>query len=532
MNVSDALKMNEFKGAKVLAGRNGLHRKVSAAEVMEIPDISGWLSEGILIISTFYSVKNSPEAQIKIFCTMIKNNSAGLMVKFGRFIDQLPQEMYDLANEHDMPIILLPTDMPFVNVLSALFERIHVERENEQNGHVKKISALMNSEYNTLNCLLEEISAITGENVYYEDHKYRLISFANKKTDSYRDSFQLLSLPKSRKESGNWPEPYKMEKDRIVLQVDEAGESIGYLHILCKQSSVLKGVFKDFVISLKEQTKLLLFKERYKVQKRYLTEYHFLEHLLLERRLLEDESLMKRIGAGQEDHLFGLFGFFMDEFSDVLSYSLEKEIVKTFIIYRRLFELIDEKLPATILYNDGMNLYGLYVCRDQESRLAVFENLKEIMSQFEREFSCKMVGGISLPHDDILNLDRSLDEVKLAIHTQMETGAKDHLMGYEETGLTKILLKLKNDPDIQFFIENFIDVLAEQEKNEELIQTLEMFLKENGNHLKTSEKLFIHRRTLRHRLNKIESLLKMDLDSSENRFLLYFLLKMRKIHLA
>src|SRR5690606_39941138 len=58
------------------------------------------------------------------------------------------------------------------------------------------------------------------------------------------------------------------------------------------------------------------------------------------------------------------------------------------------------KLPATILYNDGMNLYGLYVCRDQESRLAVFENLKEIMSQFEREFSCKMVGGISLPHDD------------------------------------------------------------------------------------------------------------------------------------
>lgn len=49
VNVSDALGLDVLKGAKVLAGEGGLHRRILAAEVMEVPDISGWLSEGILI---------------------------------------------------------------------------------------------------------------------------------------------------------------------------------------------------------------------------------------------------------------------------------------------------------------------------------------------------------------------------------------------------------------------------------------------------------------------------------------------------
>ncbi|MFS8631258.1 MAG: PucR family transcriptional regulator ligand-binding domain-containing protein, partial [Bacillales bacterium] len=377
-------------------------------------------------------------------------------VKVGRFIERLPQEMCDLANAHDMPIISLPLDMPFVQVLSALFETIHLERDE----HIKRISALMNSEYTSLNCLLGEISAITGENVYYEDHKHRLLAFANKKTDRKRDCFHLLSLPKSPKETRDWSELYLIENDRLVIQVDESGECIGYVHILCKQSNVFKDLFRNFVISLKEKTKLLFFKERYQIQERYLTEYRFLEHLLYEQTLPEDESLIKRTGAQKEGRLFGLFGLYIDKFSDVLTYSLEKDLVKTFVMYTKLFELIDEKLPETILFNDGTNLYGLYVCYDQESRFVVFQKLKEIMSQFEQEFSCEMIGGVSLPYDHILKVDRTVDEVKLTIQTQLETGLKDHLMGYEETGTNKILLKLKNDPDVQFYIEKFINVLV------------------------------------------------------------------------
>ncbi|GAF18524.1 purine catabolism regulatory protein [Bacillus sp. JCM 19046] len=45
---------------------------IKAAEVMEVPDINEWLTEGILIISTFYSVKDDPEAQLSMFRKLIE----------------------------------------------------------------------------------------------------------------------------------------------------------------------------------------------------------------------------------------------------------------------------------------------------------------------------------------------------------------------------------------------------------------------------------------------------------------------------
>lgn len=82
MNVKDALQLGDLQKAKILAGDKGLDRVIKAAEVMEVPDINEWLTEGILIISTFYSVKDDPEAQLSMFRKLIEVNGAGLILKW------------------------------------------------------------------------------------------------------------------------------------------------------------------------------------------------------------------------------------------------------------------------------------------------------------------------------------------------------------------------------------------------------------------------------------------------------------------
>lgn len=246
MNVSSALCMDVLKGAEVLAGKSGLSRRILAAEVMEVPDIIGWLTEGTLIISTFYSVKDSDNAQINMFREMIKSNCAGLMVKIGRYIQKLPKEIYDLANEHDMPIISLPSDMPFVKILSSLFEKIYSNKEGKEGEYVNKFSALLNEEYTSLRKLLTGISSITGENVYYEDKNHRLIEFTNRKADWKRNSFKLLSLPKVIDTNQDGLEHYSVESDRIVIKIDEAGECLGYLHIRHNRPKMFFSIFKIF----------------------------------------------------------------------------------------------------------------------------------------------------------------------------------------------------------------------------------------------------------------------------------------------
>ncbi|MCT6903208.1 MAG: helix-turn-helix domain-containing protein [Lactobacillus sp.] len=63
----------------------------------------------------------------------------------------------------------------------------------------------------------------------------------------------------------------------------------------------------------------------------------------------------------------------------------------------------------------------------------------------------------------------------------------------------------------------------------ELLETLIAFLKENGNVSRTAETLFIHRRTVTFRLQKIKELLNMQLDDPENLFTLRFCLKLKEL---
>lgn len=90
------------------------------------------------------------------------------------------------------------------------------------------------------------------------------------------------------------------------------------------------------------------------------------------------------------------------------------------------------------------------------------------------------------------------------------------------------MAKLANEQDVEQFSNRMLQPLySSQTKDEALLQTLIVFLNENGNQSKTAEALYVHRRTLKYRLEKIEQRLMMDLNNSEIRFLLYFALKIK-----
>lgn len=95
-------------------------------------------------------------------------------------------------------------------------------------------------------------------------------------------------------------------------------------------------------------------------------------------------------------------------------------------------------------------------------------------------------------------------------------------------GIYQFLLNLIDDPFAKQYALNFLAPLLEDKKND-LLKTLEVYLQENGNVSKSAEILFIHRRTMTYRLKKIEQLLNIDLNNSENRFILIFCLKIMKI---
>ena len=97
---------------------------------------------------------------------------------------------------------------------------------------------------------------------------------------------------------------------------------------------------------------------------------------------------------------------------------------------------------------------------------------------------------------------------------------------YEDLHLQHLILQLQKNPSIMDMVAEYINPLIEYDlkHNSKLVETLKVYLQTNGLKKETSERLFIVRQTLYHRLEKIEQLLGHDFMKPEKRLALELML--------
>jgi purine catabolism regulator len=76
---------------------------------------------------------------------------------------------------------------------------------------------------------------------------------------------------------------------------------------------------------------------------------------------------------------------------------------------------------------------------------------------------------------------------------------------------------MEHSPDLSSFVDETLGPLFAHESSAEFIRTLEAFFEHHGNLSQTAEALYLHRNTLAYRLDRIEEILNIDLDSAEAR---------------
>ncbi|WP_224653865.1 PucR family transcriptional regulator ligand-binding domain-containing protein, partial [Escherichia coli] len=116
--VREALKIGELANSTIVAGHKGVGRPITSIEVMEVPEVISWVTPGILVMTTFYSIRHDERKQVEIVRTLIDKEAAGIVIKLGRFVDSIPLDMIAIANEKDFPIIIIPKSVSYINVLT------------------------------------------------------------------------------------------------------------------------------------------------------------------------------------------------------------------------------------------------------------------------------------------------------------------------------------------------------------------------------------------------------------------------------
>jgi purine catabolism regulator len=134
VTVREVLTLAPLSGAYVLAGQAGLDRVVSGANVMEVPDIEAYVTEGELLLTTGYPVHERPERLVELLPTLAERGLAALAIKPLRYLERLPERLVSEAERLRFPVLVLPDGTSFNEIIGAVLAVVLAEYGAEPGG--------------------------------------------------------------------------------------------------------------------------------------------------------------------------------------------------------------------------------------------------------------------------------------------------------------------------------------------------------------------------------------------------------------
>ncbi|MBO7305046.1 MAG: helix-turn-helix domain-containing protein [Clostridia bacterium] len=135
---------------------------------------------------------------------------------------------------------------------------------------------------------------------------------------------------------------------------------------------------------------------------------------------------------------------------------------------------------------------------------------KELLSQLTKEYSVKLLIGISSVVENLKDLARAYKEARISLEVGKVFDIEKTVMSYENLGIGRLIYQLPTTL-CEIFLGEVFKKGSLESLDRETLMTVQSFFENNLNVSETSRKLFVHRNTLVYRLEKIRKLTGLDL---------------------
>ncbi|WP_406542377.1 PucR family transcriptional regulator [Clostridium ljungdahlii] len=208
-------------------------------------------------------------------------------------------------------------------------------------------------------------------------------------------------------------------------------------------------------------------------------------------------------------------------------------------IYDKIFKLASRKIQHKNhhciigkLSNTVITLWSMDE-QDVEITLASIKDIfnsiqKKIIEEYE---DIKVVSGIGKPVDNLKLIYKSYREAKDAIALGSTIYSKNAIISFKDLGVLRLVSKVDDrDSLLEIIPKELINLKKHDEKyNTQLLETLRIYLENNGNASKAAHVLFVHYKTILYRLEKINKICNIDLENYYNRLELEIGLELIKV---
>lgn len=183
---------------------------------------------------------------------------------------------------------------------------------------------------------------------------------------------------------------------------------------------------------------------------------------------------------------------------------------------RRCFE--EEDVPV-LLSRYGNNFIGCFgTTQESKKKLtAIYEKLKEFMETNYGSWELSM--GIGREYEQLTDLQNSFHEASRCIILAEKINYSKGLIWHKEIGFYNLLLEYEDKELVEEFVRDTLGVIMEYDKENhtDFLDTLKEYLWNNRSLLHASEKLHMHKNTVKYRIQRMEELTGKDFEDSMTR---------------
>lgn len=123
--VDMALTLPCFKHSEVICGNKGGKRKIKWVHIMENENVESRLNGGEMILTTGLNWAKQSNLPVNMVTQLINKGAAALCIELHVNISEVPQEIIDIAEKHDFPIIVFHEKVKFIDITKSIYDQIY-----------------------------------------------------------------------------------------------------------------------------------------------------------------------------------------------------------------------------------------------------------------------------------------------------------------------------------------------------------------------------------------------------------------------
>lgn len=509
LTVRRALDLEVFRRTevRVYAGEDKLDRPVRWVHTGEIPDIHRFLSGQEMLLTAGLGMGDTPDLQRGFVQRVADAQASVLVVELaGRMFATMPEAAVEEAVAVGLPLVGLRDEIPFVEASAQVHELLVELRVGQLIAEEATGQAFMNlllADEDYLG-LVDEVARRTGCPVVLEDISHQMVAYAGATAASdgivadwgahsraihERHTGPLTdSRPARTARAGSFREVVACARRPVVLR----GESWGWLHLLHDavrptpaDLSTLERAAAAVAVSL--------LSERASGARAAQRHGALLNRLMLG-DISGDDFVQRALALGQDLRERSLLVLVVGQGPD------HDDAVSVPDLARAIHEL---DLPCIVgdIGDYALAVVGL-VAESDDDLIGALTG-RGCWGGLSRR-----VASSGLPA--AVRQGRSAASAAAAV-------ASTRFLRFDDLGALRLLVALAEGPELASYVEDELGPLLQHDAHagNPLLPTLRAFLDAGGNKARTAEVLFVQRRTLYYRLDRLAVILGLDLGAAD-----------------